>query len=335
MVTIKDVARKANVSTATVSRILNNQTGYSEQTRETVMKVIEELSYKPNAVARSLISRNTQTIGVLFPNVSSMLSSEILQGIEEVAHHYGSSVIVCHTASDGIRTNKYLQLLHEKRVDGLIFVSETLRDEYYEKIKTMNIPLVLISTMSYKHQVPYVKVDDRNASYTATKYLIENGHTKIGMISGNKKDPIAGAPRIQGFQDALSESSLSDSSNNVIFQNGFTFQDGKEGALKLLQQSPEITGIVAASDEIAIGAMSSLHHMGKKVPDDLSIIGYDNLTTSEMVIPPLTTIAQPFVEMGANASEMIFEMLRNHTHQVQSRIMRHQLIERESVKKQQ
>ncbi|WLD91652.1 LacI family DNA-binding transcriptional regulator [Alkalihalobacillus sp. AL-G] len=332
MVTIKDVARKANVSTATVSRILNNQPGFSEKTKIRVLEIIDELSYKPNAVARSLISRNTQTIGVLFPNVSSMLSSEILHGIEDVAHNHDSSVIVCHTASDGIRTNKYLKLLHEKRVDGLIFVSETLKEDYYETIQHMNIPLVLVSTMSYQHDVPYVKVDDRHAAFTGTKFLINKGHQRVGMISGPIRDPIAGTPRIAGFQDALIQHNFSVSQSDIVHENGFSFQNGKNAIPKLLKQAPDLTAIFAASDEMAIGAISALNQLGKRVPEDVSIIGYDNLQTSEMTIPPLTTVAQPFSEMGANASEMIFDMLDNGTHQTQNRIMRHEIIERESVR---
>ncbi|MBM7551493.1 LacI family DNA-binding transcriptional regulator [Thalassobacillus pellis] len=333
MVTIKDVAKQANVSIATVSRILNNQPGYTEKTRMKVQQVIEELGYKPNAVARSMISRNTQTIGVLFPDVSSMLSSEILRGIEDVAHQNNSSVIVCHTAEDGIRTHKYLKLLHEKRVDGLIFVSESLCEEYYETIKSMDIPLVLVSTMSYKHQVPYVKVDDCNAAYTAVNHLIENGHTRIGMISGNQHDLIAGRPRVEGFKEAMQHNGLQAGEDDVVYQDGFSFIDGKGGVVRLLEQSRNLTAIFAASDDIAIGAMSVLHKMGRKVPEDISIIGYDNLPTAEMMIPPLTTIAQPFSEMGANASEMIFHMLKDKVKSTQSRIMRHELVVRESVKK--
>ncbi|MFG6117896.1 LacI family DNA-binding transcriptional regulator [Thalassobacillus sp. B23F22_16] len=333
MVTIKDVAKRANVSTATVSRILNNQPGYTEKTRLRVQQVIEELSYKPNAVARSMKSRNTQTIGVLFPDVSSMLSSEILHGIESVAHENNSSVIVCHTAADGMRTNKYLKLLHEKRVDGVIFVSETLSDEYYETIKSMEVPLVLVSTVSYKHQVPYVKVDDRHAAYTAVNHLIENGHKNIGMISGNEQDMIAGRPRVEGYKEALFHNGLPFEEKNITYQDGFSFVDGKEGAVQLLEQIPEVTAIFAASDDIAIGAMSALHKMGKKVPDDISIIGYDDLPIAEMMIPPLTTIAQPFSKMGANASEMIFQMLEDDSRTIQSRVLRHDLMERETVKK--
>jgi LacI family transcriptional regulator len=332
--TIKDVAKKANVSIATVSRILNNQPGFSEKTKKKVLKVIEELGYHPNAVARGLVNKRTHTIGVLVPALSSMLVTEFLSGIENAANEVGSSIIVCHTESNGEKTMNYLQLLNEKRIDGIIFTSEILKDEYYQYIKSMNVPMVLLSTESYAHSVPYVKVNDQHAAYTATQYLIKKGHTKIGMISGNKDDIIAGIPRIEGFKRALKDNGLSASENNIIHSRGFSFKDGVEGFKNLIKQAPDITAIFAASDEIAIGALSSAYQLGINIPEDLSIIGYDNLTISEMSIPPLTTVGQPLEEMGEAAAKMVFEMLESNK-VAESRIMPHNIIERMSVKEKQ
>lgn len=330
--TIKDVAKKANVSIATVSRILNNQKGYSEKTKRKVLEVIEELDYYPNAIARGLINKKTSTIGVLFPALSSMLVTELLAGIEKAAHLLGSSVIVCHTESNGSKTMKYLQLLNEKRVDGIIFTSEVLKEEYYEFIQKMNIPLVLLSTESRAYSVPYVKVDDRHAAYSATQYLIKNGHTRIGMISGNRNDLIAGKPRIEGFKNALMDYDLPIQDSQIIYSEGFTFTDGLQGLKKLRNQAPEVTAIFTASDEIAFGAISAAFQMGIKIPGDLSIIGYDNLKIAEMSIPPLTSLAQPFYEMGEKAARMIFDMM-NGDQLVESRIMPHSIKERSSVLK--
>lgn len=330
--TIKDVAKKANVSIATVSRILNNQKGYSEKTKRKVLEVIEELDYYPNAIARGLINKKTSTIGVLFPALSSMLVTELLAGIEKAAHLLGSSVIVCHTESNGSKTMKYLQLLNEKRVDGIIFTSEVLKEEYYEFIQKMNIPLVLLSTESRAYSVPYVKVDDRHAAYSATQYLIKNGHIRIGMISGNRNDLIAGKPRIEGFKNALMDYDLPIQDSQIIYSEGFTFTDGLQGLKKLRNQAPEVTAIFTASDEIAFGAISAAFQMGIKIPGDLSIIGYDNLKIAEMSIPPLTSLAQPFYEMGEKAARMIFDMM-NGDQLVESRIMPHSIKERSSVLK--
>ncbi|PLR67618.1 MULTISPECIES: LacI family DNA-binding transcriptional regulator [Bacillaceae] len=330
--TIKDVAKKANVSIATVSRILNNQKGYSEKTKRKVLEAIEELDYHPNAIARGLINKKTSTIGVLFPALSSMLVTELLAGIEKAAHLHGSSVIVCHTESNGSKTMKYLQLLNEKRVDGIIFTSEVLKEEYYEFIQKMNIPLVLLSTESRAYSVPYVKVDDRHAAYSATQYLIKNGHTRIGMISGNRNDLIAGKPRIEGFKNALMDHGLPIQDSQIVYSEGFTFADGMDGLKKLRNQAPGVTAVFTASDEIAFGAISAAFQMGVKIPEDLSIIGYDNLKIAEMSIPPLTSLAQPFYEMGEKAARMIFDMM-NGDQLVESRIMPHSIKERSSVLK--
>ncbi|WP_328591450.1 LacI family DNA-binding transcriptional regulator [Metabacillus sediminilitoris] len=325
------MAKRANVSIATVSRIVNNQTGYSEKTKKKVLEAIEELGYQPNAVARGLINRRTHTIGVLFPKLSSTFVTDLLSGIEKATHEAGSSLIVCHTESNGEKTMKYLQLLNEKRIDGIIFTSAPLIDEYYQYISKMNVPLVLLSTESYAYNVPYVKVNDRHAAYTATQYLIKQGHKDIGMISGNKDDLIAGRPRIDGFISALQDHNLPYDEQKIVTNQGFSFSDGLGSLKTLLDQSPDITAIFAASDELAMGAISAAYQLGIKVPDELSIIGYDNLSIAEMAIPPLTSVAQPLTEMGEVAANMLFEIL-NHDKVVKSRIMPHQIKERNSVK---
>ncbi|HET7580125.1 MAG TPA: LacI family DNA-binding transcriptional regulator [Bacillales bacterium] len=331
--TIKDVAKKANVSIATVSRILNNLPGYSETTKKKVLQAIEELGYHPNAIARGLINKRTQTIGVLFPNVSNMYSSAILDGIEQTAHHLDHSVIVCNTDSNGKRTKKYLQVLKEKQVDGVIFTSEVMNKEYYDMLLQMNIPIVLVSTVSYQYPLPYVKVDDKHAAYTATEYLIKNGHHKIAMISGPKGDPIAGGPRVDGFMQALEDNRVSKADTLVLYGDGFGFKEGEENLPIIIEKNPDITAVFTASDEIAAGALSIAYKMGIKVPDELSVVGFDNTMIAEMSIPPLTTVAQPLFDMGRTASEMLFSMIRNKTKTIDSRIMPHQIIERKSVKR--
>ncbi|MBG9542407.1 LacI family transcriptional regulator [Cytobacillus firmus] len=329
--TIKDVAKKANVSIATVSRILNGQGGYSEKTKSKVLKVIEELGYQPNAVARGLINKRTHTIGVLFPKLSSSLVTDLLDGIEKAANDNGSSVIVCHTESNGEKTMKYLQLLIEKRVDGIIFASEILKDEYYQFVAKTSMPMILLSTESYAYPVPFVKVNDFHAAYAAAKHLIDKGHTRIGMISGNKDDIIAGIPRIEGFKKALTDHNIPLGSENIVFSRGFTFPDGVDGLKNLIKLFPDVTAIFAASDEMAIGALSAAYQMGIRVPDEVSVIGYDNLNLAEMSIPPLTTVGQPLAKMGETAAEMLFSILETGE-TPESRIMPHKIIERMSVK---
>ncbi|MDQ0202061.1 LacI family DNA-binding transcriptional regulator [Neobacillus ginsengisoli] len=329
--TIKDVARKANVSIATVSRILNNKTGFSEKTKKKVLRVIEELGYQPNALARGLINKNTQTIGVLIPTVSNMFASEILSGIEKHANDLGYSVIVCNTGSIGKRTIDYLQVLSEKRVDGVIIVSEFIYDDYHKILNDMDIPVVLVSTISLEFPIPYVKVDDRHAAFTATNYLIKKGHTKIAMIAGDAKDPLAGKPRIEGFKSALLSSGLQINEDYIIDCQTFSHEDGIKAMEEILQKQLDITAIFASSDELAVGAMSVAYRNGIKIPDQLSIIGYDNTKLAEMIIPSLTTVAQPLFDMGVVAATMLFE-IKETGEVIQSRIMSHEIVERETVR---
>ncbi|RKQ32515.1 LacI family DNA-binding transcriptional regulator [Oceanobacillus halophilus] len=330
-ITIKDVAKKANVSIATVSRILNNKPGYSKETEKKVLEVIDELGYHPNSIARGLISKRTHTIGVLLPKISSMLMNEVIRGIEDTTHQNGSSVIVCHTESNGQKTMQYLQLLKDKQVDGIIFTSERLKEEYYQFVKKMEKPMVLLSTESYDFSIPFVKVNDQHAAYTATEYLIKKGHRNIGMISGNPEDQVAGQPRINGFLQAMNNYQIPVSHEHVVSEDGFSFEDGLKAFPRLIRQHPDLTAIFAASDEIALGVISAAYEMNIKVPDQLSVIGYDNINIAQMSIPPLTTVAQPLYDMGEKATEMIFEMIeKNQT--VESRIFSHQVVERKSVK---
>ncbi len=204
--TIKDVAIQANVSIATVSRILNKQPGYSEATKAKVMKVIRDIGFHPNGIARGLINNRTNTIGVLLPELGSSFSSKVLDGIEECAHENHFSTIVCNTGPSGKRTLEYMNVLREKKVDGLVFASAMLQTESYQEALSLEIPMILLSSMSYRHAIPYVKVDDKQAAYHATSYLIENGHTKIAMISGPKSDELAGLPRYKGFKKSAPRS---------------------------------------------------------------------------------------------------------------------------------
>ncbi|RBW68398.1 LacI family DNA-binding transcriptional regulator [Bacillus taeanensis] len=328
--TIMDVAKKANVSKATVSRVLNNQGGYSEKTKKKVLEVIQELEYHPSAIARGLTNKRTHTIGVLVPNLTSSLITEFLNEIEAVAHKVGSSVIVCHTESRGIKTMKYLQLLREKRIDGLILAGTMFKKEYYDYIEKMGIPIVLLSTYPV-HPVPYVTASDYDAAYTAAKYLIQKGHNKIGMISGNKEEWIAGShlPRVEGFKDALSDYKISVNENHIVY-GSFSYDDGMTGLKHLIKQVPDLTAIFTENDTLGIGVLSAAYHLGIKVPEDISVIGMDNINLCEVVTPPLTSVSLSHSEMAEKAANMMFEMIESKK-VAKSCILPHKIVERQSV----
>ena len=225
---------------------------------------------------------------------------------------------------------KYLQLLNEKRVDALIFTSEILIEEYYHYIMKMNVPMVLLSTKSEKFDVPFVKVDDYAASFDGTEYLIKKGHRKIAMISGDEKDIIAGLPRINGFKDAMKKHNLPINHEQIVIAS-FSFKDGVVGLRQLMDQAPDITAIFAASDEVAIGVLSEAYKSGIKIPEDLSIIGYDNLVLAEMSTPPLTSVAQPLEKMGEKAASMVEHQEGAGALPLRS-VLPHSIAERQSVR---
>lgn len=329
--TIKDVAHKANVSIATVSRVLNNLGGYSDKTRQKVNTAIKEIGYQPNAIARGLINKRTHTIGVMFPSVSGAFSSDLLKGIEELANDSNYSVMVCNTDQDGKRTMKYLQLLREKQVDGIIFSSEVLKTEYYDVLETMKIPVVLVSSQTEFAKVPFVKVDDYQAAYDAVMYLVSNGHRKIAMISGILSDINAGKPRAEGYRDALEACGIPFNSRHLVFGD-FLYESGRTAMDTLLEQAPDVTAVFAASDEMAIGALSTIVKHGLSVPEDISLMGYDDLGIAKMIIPPLTTVKQPLYEMGKIAAQKLIQLL-DTGEPVKSKIVEHTIVERQTVRR--
>ena len=326
--TINDVAKKAGVSTATVSRIINGLPGYTVKTRQTVLDVIQEIGYKPNAIARGLVNKHTNTIGVLLPSISSRLASVLLKGIENTAHHLDYSTIICNTERDGKRTIEYLDVLSEKQVDGIIITSEWLKEVYEEALVAMKIPVILVLTVSSHLQIPHIKLDDKQAAYQATQFLIDRGHKEIGMISGTKNDKLAGLPRIEGYKQALADNSLTISEDRIAYGD-FAYKSGITCMEELFQRSPDITAVFAASDEMAVGALSCAYKKGIKVPDELSVIGYDDTQDAEMAIPPLTTVHQPIYEMGQRAVEMLFSGKET----AESVVMPHHIVERDSVRR--
>jgi LacI family transcriptional regulator len=326
MVTIKNVAEKAKVSTATVSRIINGQDGYSEKTMKRVLKAIEELGYTRNALARGLVSSKSNTIAVLLPSVTSRFASELLGGIETDAQRIGQSVIICNTDFNGRRTADYLKMLAEKRVDGIIFVSEWLKEEYERTVERMNVPMVLVATFTSSYPVPYVRIDDEIASFNATEYLLKAGHRKIGMLAGTREDPVAGRPRVNGYFRALKKYGIEPEDRRIAFGD-FHYHSGVRAAETLLDSAPDTTAVFAASDEMALGCITAAHRRGIAVPDALSVIGFDDTLDAEMAIPPLTTVKQPIREMGKTALELLF------SEKPRSIILPHSIVERESVRR--
>lgn len=330
--TIKDVARLSGVSMSTVSRVMNAPDSVRADKRKKVEKAIRELRYHPNALARGLIYKRTQTFGVLIPDVSNPYVSEVIRGMEDSARKLGSNLILCNTDRNQDRMINYLKVLKEKQVDGIIYTSEPLTKDFYQMFGEFNMPVVLASTQSLEYDIPSVKIDDEKAGYDGGLYLIRKGHGKIGMISGPIDDPIAGITRYSGFKKAMSEMIENETIDEWIEFGTYRYEDGYEAMKKLFKKQPEITAVFVASDEMALGAISYLHQIGVNVPEEVSVLGFDNTKIAKMCIPKLTTIGQPMYDIGQKAILKLEAMLNTQNIEELRSYLDHTIIERDSVK---
>lgn len=334
--TIKDVAKHADVSIATVSRVINNSPLASAKARMKVMQAIKELGYEPNALARGLVSRKSNSIGVLIPDVSNFFFAEVFRGMEDAVHQNNSNVFICNTDANDERMLRYIKFLREKQVEGVIYTSEAVSKEHYDALQSLNVPVVLVATESQDYEIPAVKVNDYQAAKDAVRYLIKHGHREIGMISGPFSDKIAGLPRFQGYKDALEENGISFHEENVAIGD-YRFDSGSKAIKELLHNNPNITAVFVSSDEMAIGSLVEASKLGFSLPDQLSIIGFDNVRISQMSNPALTTVDQSLYKMGFKGVEILFEMILNSENQSKEQYngktiyIPHEIVERESV----
>ncbi|WP_026478856.1 LacI family DNA-binding transcriptional regulator [Alkaliphilus transvaalensis] len=324
---IKDVARKAGVSISTVSRVVNDSKVVKPETHEKVMKAIEELGYKPNAIARSLKVKNTKTIGILIPDISNQFYPEVVRGIEDIANMYQYNIFLCNTDLDPEKETKYFDILAEKQVDGIIFISNIVSEALYKKFKVYDIPVVLIGA-DYE-DVPSVSIDNVGASKSIVNYLIKKGHKRIATIVGKNSDPVMGVARLEGYKTALREANIS-IDNELIIEGGHRYKSGYEGAKRLLELEEPPTAIFATNDEMAIGTLRAALEQGLDIPEDLAIVGFDNIDMAGKVYPALTTVAQPMYEMGAIATRVLTKILNEEELETRKIVLNYSLLERES-----
>ncbi|WP_136604335.1 LacI family DNA-binding transcriptional regulator [Paenibacillus dokdonensis] len=327
--TIRDVAKMAEVSISTVSRVMNAPESVIESKRVRVLEAIEKLQYQPNSFARGLIYKKSFTLGLLIPDIENFYYTGIIRGMQDACIKLGYSLMICNTDRDKNRLLSYIDAFHEKQVDGIVFASDVMFPEYYEKLVRCRIPFVLLSTHSDEYDVPSVEIDDEAAAYDAVKFLIDLGHEDIGMIGFNHENSISGPPRYQGFIRALSEAGLEHNGNKVKNAT-HRFEHAYHAAHELFTEHPELTAVFCVADEFAMGVISYLKDRNVLVPGQVSVVGFDNLRVANMFIPKLTTIAQPMYDMGYRAAEKLHEWMTTGSVEVLRERMSHKLIVRES-----
>jgi len=329
-VTIYDVAREAGVSMATVSRVVNNNQNVKPQTRKKVLDVIENLGYRPNAVARGLASKKTTTIGVVIPDISNMIYAEVARGIEDIATMYRYNIILCNADRKKEKEIKVINTLFEKQVDGLLFMGGQITQEHLNAFKTSSVPVVLCATKDEKNTLPAVDINHEKAAYDAVNQLIKLGHRSIGMISGTLLDPTNGFARFQGYKNALLEAGLAYNEAYVRVGN-YHYESGMEAMKYFIELANRPTAVFVATDEMAIGAIHAIQDSGLNVPEHISIISVDNSRMSSMVRPQLTTVAQPMYDIGAVSMRLLTKLMnKEKVFQLQF-ILPHEIVERNSA----
>jgi LacI family transcriptional regulator len=305
MATMKQVAERAQVSVSSVSHVLNDTRFVSPAARARIEQAMHDLSYVPSAVARSLKHNVTRTLGIISPNNTNPYFAEVIRSIEDRCFAADYNVVLCNSDDDPCKQSVYLRVLMEKRVDGLIVISSGDSDDLAVLLSRLTIPLVLVDRGAESVDCDIVSTDHQLSGYMATRHLLDLGHQQIACIAGPQYLPPS-SQRIAGWQQALAEAGLD--AVNLICSN-FTSHGGYEAMKRLLQQNPRPTAVFACNDLMAIGALCAAHEAGLNVPQQLSIIGLDDIELAAFMSPPLTTIAQPKQQIGEQAVEMLFERL--------------------------
>jgi LacI family transcriptional regulator len=306
-ITIHDVAAEAGVSFGTVSRVINNDVHVKEETRQRVWEVVNKLNYVANRQARSLAGGKTNSIGVLVPDLGTGYIGEIVRGIDAELSLGGMDLIVYTTHRTPTKEANYVANLASGMVDGLLLV---LPREPQDLIKTMedrNFPFVLIDHQGTDEDCPAVGAANWSGGYNATEHLIELGHKRIGHITGSM-DLGCSVDRLAGYQSALRTYHLEEDPA-LVYEGDFAQPDGYVGTLALLDLPIPPTAIFAANDVMAMGAMDAVRHRGLRVPEDISIVGFDDIPQASLVRPALTTINQPLEKMGRVATQILLNML--------------------------
>ena len=318
-----------------MSRVLNRPELVDEQTREKVRQVMEELDFHPNAMARGLSTMQTGTIGLVVPGITDFFFNEIYAGIEHAARQNNMRVLVYDTEHSRNRALEAFTFLKQHQVDGIIFTSRLITEDYDAVISRLGIPIVLALTQSVaKTPLTAFKVDDVRGVFDAVAYLVSRGHRRIGMLGATLEDEMTGQQRFQGYKSAMDYYNLEYTDDCIAFGQ-YRFDDGYIAMQRLLEHQAEtrLTAVVAASDEMALGAVRCLYDNGLRVPEDISIVGFDDLRLARMVTPRLTTIRQPFKDIGARAVDEIVQLHKEPSVAAHGIFyFPHQLVERESVR---
>jgi len=328
MTPIQEVAERASVSVATVSRVLNNNPYVKEATREKVMKAIKALNYSPNMSGRILRRNETKVILVLLPTISNPFYSKAVAGISHIADKMGYLIMICNTESSLNKEMEYLNLLRFKQADGAIIMTQAMDVKQLEELGA-SYPIVQCFEYRHSDNLSYVSVDNEKAAYEAVNYLIGIGHRRIGLVGCHPQFSSA-EQREEGYKRALRDANI-DLDPGLIIRGNYGFKSGHDCAIKLMENGPLPSAIFAISDMQAIGVIKALTSRGIKVPRDVSVVGFDNIAFSAIYDPGITTVSQPTYKIGSKAMEILIKQIKCESINPQHVFIKHGLIVREST----
>ncbi len=309
--TIKDIARMAEVSHTTVSRALNNKSRIKNETKERILSIARELNYLPNFVARSLVMKQTKTLGLVITTIANPFYTELSQGIETTAISLGYNIILCSTNYDLSVEKQYVDMLRSKGVDGIIFTSAHMGDPNIIGLAEEGFPLVLVNRRTYhpmvREKIDYIGVDNILGGYLAVEHLIKLGHERIGVIGGSSESSV-GFERLEGGKKALTTYGR-EIIGDYFLEGDFLKGSGYRGGKEFLKMSRPPTAIFATNDYMALGTYQAIVEEGMKVPEDLALIGFNDIEFTSMKGIELTTIGQKKYEMGALAVKTLVERI--------------------------
>jgi LacI family transcriptional regulator len=305
-VDIKIVAEKAGVSPSTVSRALSGKVIVSPETKKRVLQAVKELNYQPNVLAKSLKEGRSKTIGLFLPNLHSLIFPAAIRGITEVAKRHGYTLVLFNTDEDLETEVFYIENLRRRLVDGYIFSTATAASHHILELKKQGYPVVLL-VRSLNREIDTVVIDNFGGGYQATQFLLGRGYRKIAIINGTLNLELY-RERFRGYREALAEAGVAFEERLSVHET-VGWEDGYRAIMEILERGERPEAVFATSDPKALGVIKALKEKGLKVPDDVAVIGYDNLEMSELMDPPLTTMAQPFYEAGTKAAERLLKLI--------------------------
>jgi len=331
-VTLKDVAREAGFNLSTVSRALSGGYGVHERTRERVLAVAERLGYRPNRLARSLVTGRSHSIGLVISDIRNPFFAEVARGAEDAAQAAGCDLVLCDSDLDAEKQMHYVRSLRDKRIDGILMNSVwALERKQQEQLVALAVPIVLLNRPASGNVFSTVCADNEAGGAMAARYLLELGHRKIAHLTGPRRHGNLTA-RARGFVQALK--SAPGPIEPVVLYGTNNFTGAIELTRKLLDTRPDISAIFAGNDIMAFGVARALLEAGRRIPDDVSVIGFDNIELSAVIHPPLTTIHQPKYEIGQAAVEILLRLAGRRGDQVpEHRLFGVSLVERQSCRR--